>query len=82
MQNHLTESLAELERFIDVSMATLSLPVSLADFRSLLDIMSVVQQIEQRKHSVENSFFEALREELLLLRNYNVELDNSVSVKV
>lgn len=82
MQNHLTESLAELERFIDASMATLSLPVSLADFRSLLDIMSVVQQIEQRKQSVENSFFEALREELLLLRNYNVELDNSVSVKV
>lgn len=82
MHDHLTDSLQELERFIDFSMATLSLPVSLADFRSLLDIMSVVKQIEQRQHNVENCFFEALREELLMLRNYNVELDTAVTVKV
>lgn len=82
MLAHLTQSLNELESFIDNGWRTLTERIADDDFDRLLSVMSVVQQIEQRQHNVETVFFETLHEEVALLRNYSVELDNDITNKV
>lgn len=82
MLAHLTQSLTELELFIDNGYRILSERIADNDFDRLLAVMSVIQQIEQRQHNVETVFFEALHEEVAMLRNYSVELDNEIAMKV
>lgn len=82
MLAHLTQSLNELEMFIDNGWRTLTECIADDDFDRLLSVMSVIQQIEQRQHNVETGFFETLHEEVAMLRNYSVELDNTIIIKV
>lgn len=82
MLTHLTRSLNELELFIDNGCRTLTERVADDDFDRLLSVMSVIQKIEQRQHNVETVFFETLHEEVAMLRNYSVELDNAITIKV
>lgn len=80
--HHLTASLEELQTFIENGQKILARNVEMNDFEVLLSIMSVINQIEQREHNVETVFFEPLKDEMILLKNYNVELDDSITIKV
>lgn len=80
--HHLTDSLQELQTFIENGMDIFARNVKMNDFEVLLSIMSVINQIGQREPHVETVFFEPLKDEVILLKNYNVELDDSILMKV
>lgn len=51
------------------------------DFDRLLDVMSVLNQMSERKTEIE-TIFEPLTETVEALRNYNVEFPDTISIQV
>lgn len=55
--------------------------MKLKEFDRLFVIMSVLQQIKHREQFVNSIFFELLKNEFNILKNFNVELNDSVAMK-
>lgn len=60
-------------------METLQLNISMEENSSLLTIMSVLNQIKDRDL---DNVFDNLRDIINMLQHYNVELDDSIGIKV
>ena len=63
-------------------MQKLQLNVHKEDFQTLLDVMHVLKQIKLKESFVTNLFFEPLKIEYELLKNINVEFENSFGAQV
>ena len=63
-------------------MQKLQLYVHKEDFQTLLDVMHVLKQIKLKESFVTNLFFEPLKIEYELLKNINVEFENSFGAQV
>lgn len=60
-------------------METLQLNITMEQNSSLLPIMSILNQIKDRNM---DDVFDNLQDIINLLKNYNVDLDDSIGIKV
>ncbi|KAJ6628020.1 Dynein beta chain, ciliary [Pseudolycoriella hygida] len=67
-----------LHNFIENGMETLQLVITTEQSSSLLTIMSVLNQIKDRDL---DDVFDSLQDIIDLLKNYNVDLDDSIGIK-
>lgn len=68
-----------MHNFIENGMETLQLTITMEENSSLLTIMSNLNQIKNRNL---DDIFENLQNVIDLLKNYNVDLDDSILIKV
>lgn len=68
-----------MHNFIENGMETLQLNVTMEQNSTLLTIMSILNQIIDRNL---DDIFDSLRDVMNLLQQYNVELDDSIGIRV
>lgn len=68
-----------MHNFIDDGMETLQLNITMEENSSLLTIMSILNQIKDRNL---DDGFDNLQDIINLLKNYNVDLDDTIGIKV
>lgn len=68
-----------MNNFIANGMETLQLNITMEENSSLLTIMSILNQIKDRNI---DDVFDNLQDIINLLKNYNVDLDDAIGIKV
>lgn len=80
LKNHVIESLQELEDFIERSKLILNQEIEKHEFDKLVEILSILSQVEQRTLETD-SMFEPLKNEVELLKKFNEELEPNINTQ-
>ena len=75
--DHVTNSLADLAQFIEVSQAILTRPVADDDYEGLVECIEQLSAVKERTAATDE-MFEPLKDTIELLRQYGQELPEEV----
>lgn len=79
--NHVINSITELENFIEEAIAAMQTPLEEDDYPLLLIIMSYLVKVRDRQIATD-VMFDPLKEIILLLKDYNMEFDEEIHVRL
>ena len=79
--NHVINSLQDLEDFCEKATDILQMEVHKEDLEKLLQVLSIINQVEERKDYTDD-MFEPLKETVTVLKEYNVEMPDKTMQQV
>lgn len=80
LKNHVTGELQELQDFIEKANEILDQEIEAHEYEKLVQIISLLQQIESRTEKTD-SMFEPLKQEVKLLKIFEEELDSTINTQ-
>lgn len=80
LKNHVTSSLQDLQDFIEEANEILGQEIEAHEYEKLVQIISILRQIEDRTSETE-SMFEPLKKEVELLKKFQEELDSQINAQ-
>ncbi|CAH1128373.1 unnamed protein product [Ceutorhynchus assimilis] len=81
LYNHVIESLNNLETFIKEAVAAMQVPLTEDDYDGLLKVMGYLFKVKERQVETD-AMFEPLKQIMDLLKEYNVEFPEEVTVQL
>ncbi|XP_078510049.1 dynein axonemal heavy chain 17 isoform X2 [Lissotriton helveticus] len=79
--NHVTNSITELQTFMETINAALSIPVKEGDLEALAEVMANLMKVKERQ-SATDSMFEPLKQTIELLETFDVEMPEEVHMQL
>lgn len=80
LKNHVTSSLQELQDFIEEANRILNQEIEAHEYEKLVQIISILRQIEDRTAETD-SMFDPLKKEVELLKKFQEELDSQINTQ-